>query len=143
MPAIQAIRRKYPRDRLILLTDKRKKNTNNVTSWDVLEPTGWFDDVIQYHPVQGFSTKTFTFLNLRKEIRKISPQVFYDLSSYRTERQHRRDKFYFRWIAGIPEYKGYRVFQKPKKNEKGQLPTLEPEWKRLLDLVGESEKKKK
>lgn len=136
MPAIQTIRRKYPKDHLILLTDRRRENTNNVTAWDVLEPTGWFDDVLLYHPADGLLKKALTFWNLRKEIKKVSPKVFYDLSSYRTERQHKRDRFYFRWIVGIPEYKGYQIFQKPKKSKKGQLPAFEPEWKRLLKLVG-------
>ena len=49
MPAIHAIRQNYPRHRLALLTDRHTGSNGYVSSWDVLCPTGWFDEVLFFY----------------------------------------------------------------------------------------------
>jgi len=121
------------------LTDQRPVNTTQITSWDVLEPAGWFDNVIRYKPAKGIFGKLLMMCDLAKKIRKVSPEILYDLSSYRTKKQHLRDKVFFQWIAGIPDFRGYEIVEKPPKGADGFLPRVEPEWKRLLRAVGVNE----
>jgi heptosyltransferase III len=139
MPAIEVLRKRYPKHRLVLLTDQRPEKSSYVTSQDVLEPTSWFDEFISYKSAKGIFGRLSMMLNLTKKIRKISPEVLYDLSSYRSKKQHLRDKLFFKWIAGIPDYRGYEIFEKPLKGPDGLLPRVEPEWKRLLRAVGGKE----
>src|SRR5438093_55389 len=53
LPAIEAIRRRHPDDRLVLLTDRHPSDRKHVSSWEVLGPTGCFDSVLHYRPVRG------------------------------------------------------------------------------------------
>lgn len=135
MPAMEAIRKRYSNHRLVLLTDCHTKSSGYVSSWDVLKPTGWFDDVLFYAPANGLLDKLSTMLRLAWKIGKMSPQCVYDLTSGRNSFQNLRDRFFFRLIAGVQEYKSYGAFMKPGKNSDGILPRVEPEWKRLLGLV--------
>ncbi len=59
LPAIERIRREFPFHRLVLLTNKDQSLSNHVSSWDVLGPTGWFDQSIYLQPqCQGMEQVT-------------------------------------------------------------------------------------
>lgn len=136
LPAIAAIRRRHPDHRLVLLTEYQPMGSGNVSAWDVLGPTGWFDDVMYYAPTQNIFQKVKTMTVLAQRIRMLQPELIYDLAPERTARQGRRDQFFFRWIAGIRNYSGGGFLAKPPKNAQGVLPRIEPEWNRLLRVIG-------
>lgn len=136
LPAIAAIRRRHPDHRLVLLTENQPMGSGNVSAWDVLGPTGWFDDVMYYTPAQDIFQKIKTMAVLAQRIRMLQPELIYDLAPERTARQGRRDQFFFKWIAGIRNYSGGGFLAKPPKNTDGALPRIEPEWRRLLRVIG-------
>lgn len=136
LPAIAAIRRRHPDHRLVLLTENQPTGSGNVSAWDVLEPTGWFVDVMYYTPVQNIFQKIMTMADLARRIRALHPKMIYDLAPERTAHQSRRDQFFFRRIAGISNYSGGGFLAKPPKNAEGVLPRIDPEWRRLLRVIG-------
>lgn len=135
LPAIHAIRQRHPRSRLILLTE-RQDAAGYVSSWDVLGPTGWFADLVFYRPARGFFSRLFTLLRLAWRLRRLGCETVYDLAPERTSTQSRRDRVFFGWFAGIHDYRGGGYLAKPGKDTGGLLPRIEPEWKRLLRVVG-------
>lgn len=136
LPAISVIRQRHPGHRLVLLTESQPAASGYVSSWDVLGPTGWFDDVMFYTPPQNFTRRVLTMLSLAQRIRALQPEMVYDLAPERTGRQSRRDRFFFRRLAGVKECRGGGFLLKPPRNPQGLLPRIEPEWKRLLRVIG-------
>ena len=136
LPAISVIRQQHPDHRLVLLTERQPVASGYVSSWDVLGPTGWFDDVIFYVPEQNLGRRVLTMLSLAKRVRALQPAMVYNLAPKRTGRQDRRDRFFFRRLAGVKEYRGGGFFLMPPKNSQDMLPRVEPEWKRLLRVIG-------
>ena len=140
MPAINEIRNKYLGHRMILLTDQQPSSRGLVSSWDVLGPTGWFDDVIHYTPAgKSIYQNIENMLSIGKALRKISPVLVFDLSPDRNKYQKCRDRFFFRYMAGIPRYVGDAPFSMPKRIKGGGMPGVKPEWLRLLKIVDGSE----
>lgn len=139
MPAIRSIRKKYPRHRLILLTDRHSSNSGYVSSWDLFGPTGWFDDVLFYTPSTGALDTFKNMSSLARKLRKLSPEYIFDLSPDRTEWQRRRDRFFFQHMAGISHHRRREAFRLPERKRGCELPRLEPEWLRLLSVVGGAE----
>lgn len=135
LPAISAIRGRHPDHRVVLLTERQPAGSGYVSSWDVLGPTGWFDGVMFYTPVQTIRERLSTMLSLAERIRELRPELVYDLAPERTLYQSRRDRFFFQWIAGVHEYRGGGSLIKPSIDKQGFLPRLEPEWRRLLRIV--------
>lgn len=138
MPAISAIRRHHPDHRLVLLTETQPVASSQVSAWDVLQPTEWFDDVMFYTPGKNMAHRIMTMFSLAKKIRKLKPDIVYDLAPERTRRQAARDRFFFKSFSGIRDYRGGGFLAKPVKNAQGFLPRIEPEWKRLLRLVNKN-----
>ncbi|MDA8430344.1 MAG: glycosyltransferase family 9 protein [Geobacteraceae bacterium] len=138
MPAIQAIRNKFPDHRLLLLTEKHTNAAHHISSWDVLGPTGWFDAVVIYEVSSGLINKIKNFCKLFKQLRPLGIQHVYNLSPDRSPFQRKRDRFYFKNILRIPCYTDSKPFIPPAKNMDGTLPKLEAEWRRLLNLVQEA-----
>lgn len=135
LPAIAAIRERHPRHRLVLLTEKQP-SSGYVSSWDVLGPTGWFEDVMFYAPGGNFAQRFRTMLALARRIRELRPEIVYDLAPERTARQGRRDLMFFRRLAGVKDYRGGGYLRKPPRNALGLLPRIEPEWRRLRRVIG-------
>jgi ADP-heptose:LPS heptosyltransferase len=89
-----------------------------------------------YTPARNFAQKILTMLSLVQKIRALQPDIVYDLAPERTGRQGKRDQFFFQRLAVIKEYRGGGFLLKPPKNAQGVLPRIEPEWKRLLRVIG-------
>jgi lipopolysaccharide heptosyltransferase III len=134
LPAIDAIRRRHPDHRLVLLTDEQPPELKRVSSWEVLGPTGWFDAVLPYRPARGWR-QALTALRLLARLRRLKPDVVYDLAPERSPRQIRRDRFFMR-LVGATRYHGGAPRLERGRPPDGRLPRLEPEWKRLLGIVG-------
>ncbi|RJX16607.1 MAG: glycosyltransferase family 9 protein [Desulforudis sp.] len=137
MPAIQAIRTHYPQHRLVLLTDQYGEGVGMISSWTVLEPTGWFDDVVFYSPSPTMRGKFSNLIHLVRKLKQLRIGRVFDLSPERTGRQYWRDRFFFQVLTGIPAYTSSGIFRYPARDANGILPRLEPEWKRLVKVVGE------
>lgn len=135
IPAIQAIRNKYPDHQLILLTERHKNKSHYISSWDVLGPTGWFDNVIIYEVSSGIINKINISYKLYKQLSYFNITCTYNLSPDRSPFQRKRDKVFFKNILGVPDYTDSKPFIPPKKDQNGNLPKVEPEWARLLYLV--------
>ena len=136
LPAIAEIQRRHPIDRLILLTEHYPENLKNVSSWEVLSHTGWFDEVVYYKPAQTAWQTVLTSVRLIMRLRRIKPDVIYDLAPERSPAQIRRDRAFFTHMVGVQEYFGGIPLPKHGKDRNGLLPRIEPEWKRLLGIVG-------
>ena len=92
LPAIEAIRRKHPDHRLVLLTDRHKTKKGWVSSWDILEPTGWFDQVVYYDAREQSVMKLLTLI---KKLRLFDVEHLYNLSPVRNKLAMIRDNFFF------------------------------------------------
>jgi ADP-heptose:LPS heptosyltransferase len=136
LPAISVISNRHPEHRLVLLTEMQPSMSGYVSSWDVLGPTGWFDDVMYYTPAQSVRQRILAMFSLVHRIRALQPEIVYDLAPERTDRQSRRDRLFFQKLAGVTDYRGGGFLLKPPKNAQGLLPRIEPEWKRLLRVIG-------
>ncbi|MDA8155228.1 MAG: asparagine synthase (glutamine-hydrolyzing) [Actinomycetota bacterium] len=130
MPALQAIRRKFPNHRFVLLTD-RHPGKGYVTTWDVLKPAGWFDDAIFYVPGRNAWSNAKNGFALVRKLRKISPEYVFNLSPDRNMMQTYRDTFFFKHLAAAPYY---RSAPAPNGAHDGNA---EPEWKRLMRIIEE------
>lgn len=136
LPAVRTIRLRHPNHRIVLLTERQPPGSGYVSSWDVLGPTGWFDDVMFYTSARAAWAKLPIVLSLAARIRALQPEVVYDLAPERTLHQSWRDRFFFRQVAGVREYRGGGLLIKPTKQPHRNLPRLEPEWQRLLRVIG-------
>ena len=136
MPAISVIRQRHPGHRLILITETQPAASGYVSAWDVLRPTGWFDDAMFYTPAKNAVQKLITMFSLARRIRALGPEMVYDLAPERTKRQAWRDRFFFRRLAGVMDYCGGGFLLKPPRDAQGLLPLIEPEWRRLLRVIG-------
>jgi len=74
-------------------------------------------------------------LSLAQRIRALQPEIIYDLAPERTAPQSARDRFFFRKLVGVKDYRGGGLLHKPPKTAQGVLPRIEPEWKRLLGVI--------
>ena len=135
MPAIYAIRKQYPKHRLVLLTDRHPGKQSLVSSWEVLGKTGWFDDVIFYIPGKDLWNLLKTISSLVKKLRSFSPDYIFNLSPPRNAWQTLRDWFFFKCLVGVRCYRASGVCLKLGKGNKGFLMPVEPEWSRLLRVA--------
>jgi len=136
MPAIQAIRQKFPDHRLILLTDYHQDKSGYVSSWDVLEPTGWFDDVIFYVPSKTIWDAAKNGFSLLQKLRNLSPEYVFNLSPERNIWQQVRDGLFFKNLIGPAHYiRPDKDIHLSNSRDEG-IVTYEPEWQRLLRIAG-------
>jgi ADP-heptose:LPS heptosyltransferase len=133
MPAIHAIRNKYPDHRLVLLTDQYYNRSGYVSSWNVLGPTGWFDDVLFYSPKTRYGVGNLK--NLVKNIKELAPDHIYNVSPDRQPLQAKRDRVFFKYIIGVRNYHAFGASNAPQKMH--PLPRIEAEWKRLMGIVND------
>jgi ADP-heptose:LPS heptosyltransferase len=135
LPTVSVIRKRHPGHRLVLLTETQPSESGYVSSWDVLGPTNWFDEVMFYTPTRNPALRILTMFSLAQRIRALRPAMIYDLAPERTARQSRRDRFFFEKLAGVKDYHGGGFLLKPPKDAHGSLPRIAPEWRRLLGLI--------
>lgn len=130
MPAIGEVRRQLPEASLALLSNRHSSESKAVSSWDVLGPTGWFDNQFSYDSDAKGLKAVCEVVRLTREIRRYRPTEVVNLSPKRSAGQARRDEIYFRRILGIPIRGASNV---PAIITNGHS---EPEWKRLKRVVG-------
>ena len=138
MPAMAEIRRKHPTAKLILLTDRYDGKSGYVSSWDILRPTGWFHNVIFYRPGGGIRGQLNILANLRGAFAAFRVKRIYDLSPDRFRWQRVRDWLIFRAVFGLRDLSNPDAYPLRRSRSYRPLPNLEPEWSRLLRVVGEN-----
>lgn len=137
LPAIEAIRQKYPSYRLILLTDRHQTSKGYVSSWDILEPTGWFDQVIYYDARVKGATKLIQLFDLIKKLHALELEHLYNLAPVRSKLATVRDEIFFRYLTGTKSYHARSNFVPPSATNNG-LPELMPEWQALFQITNDS-----
>ncbi len=141
LPAIEWIRKSYPKHQFILLTDRHKSIAGHVSSWDICKSTGWFDRVIFYEPGNKGWPALRIWLSLLIELRNLKVDELYNLAPGRSKRQAIRDSCYFRYLAGTRNYHTSVPTNHPTPTTSHSLPCLEPEWRLLLRNVSADEPK--
>jgi lipopolysaccharide heptosyltransferase III len=132
LPAIRAIRAAHPHARLVLLTD-RQADPAAVTSWEVFEPAGLFDDVCYLR----VPSRLVDFVRTSREVRRLTPvRLYYLMPMPRTRWQVARDRLFFRWLCGISDIVGLRPpGPYPVRDGLGHLVLLQSEAARLMAWV--------
>lgn len=137
LPAMRAIRAKYPDAELILLTDSHP-GKGFVSSWDVLEATGIFSEVMFYIPPRSGPLDWVRFISLAARIRSRRPEALFYLRDPRGH-HNRRDRFFFQTMCGIPNcfgLEGSGEYLFGRRDESGNLVRLPREADRLLEMIG-------
>ncbi|OFW13275.1 MAG: hypothetical protein A3H27_01705 [Acidobacteria bacterium RIFCSPLOWO2_02_FULL_59_13] len=138
LPAIHALKARHRGDKLILLTDKHP-DKSYVSSWDILGPTGWFEEVIFYEPGPLYWLNLKAVLATISSIRRIRAGVAYILAPERNAWQLFRDRFFFRIVAGVRECHSRGAGGSPTRRRNRPLPHVKPEWRVLREVIPYSE----
>ncbi len=141
LPAIECIRKSYPKHQFVLLTDRHKSAAGYVSSWDLCKSTGWFDRVIFYEPDDRVWHALRIWFSLLIELRTLKVDQLFNLAPDRSGRQALRDLCYFRYLAGARNYHAPVPIDHPKPTTSHSLPWREPEWRVLLRNVSTEEPK--
>lgn len=138
LPAIEAIVKRHQGCHLVLLTDRHSTVKGYVSSWDVLGPTGWFNEVIFYESRDlTLLERVKSILSLLMQLRSYRFSHIYNLAMRTTDQTVRRDRFFFESLVNGQSYLGMAAVAYPPPRElSGHLPRMKPEWQRLLDVVG-------
>jgi heptosyltransferase-3 len=122
LPALWAIRRRYPDARISLLTNVDQKNPNYISPADVLPPAGLIDKVLVYPTNLPGRSKAAAYIELALAIRREQfDGAFYLMPRVRTKEQIDRDRVFFR-MAGVKKLIGYEFLLR----EKLELPISTP-----------------
>jgi asparagine synthase (glutamine-hydrolysing) len=136
MPAMQAVRDRYPDARLTLLCDRHHRKSFVLAS-DLLGRSGLFDEFLSYpvHEGQKFSRPWSMARVLTALRRKKFDAVVYLAPSLRSPEQINRDRRFFR-LAGIRNFIGMTNFAAfPERIPGKPLPQLPSETDLLLDRL--------
>jgi asparagine synthase (glutamine-hydrolysing) len=136
LPAIEYLRRRYPKHRFILLTDRHPAETGYVSSWDVCKATGWFDRVMFYNPNADGLAALQSRASLLIELRGMKIDQLFNLAPGRTDRQAARDKWFFDRMVRPRVYHPPATLRSPKPGTGLPLPRVAPEWRHTLRGVG-------
>lgn len=136
LPAIACIRSRHPDHRLVLVTDRHHVGKGYVSSWDVLGPTGWFDEVVFYTPRRGLRGAVRLGWEMVRRLRRMRPTHAFDLAPQRARRAVLPGRRFFSHAVGVGEYHVGTAFVAPPRQADGTLPRIEPEWQRLLRIAG-------
>ena len=136
LPAVAAIRDRHPGDRLVLLTEQCADQLQRVSAWEVLGATGLIDQVLYYQLISSGWRQMMVAWKLLAQLRSLNPDVIYNLAPERSPAQIRRDRLFFSRLVGAASYYGGASLPKHGKGSGGVLPHIDPEWKRLLKIVG-------
>ena len=138
LPAISAIREGFPDARMVLITHE-PGSQGCVSSWTVLEATGFFSQVLFYRSSLTPMNNLFSYLKVAMRIRRLKVDtLFYLAPILRFPRQVGRDRLFFQTICGIKQCYG----MDPKEDTRalcdgeGHLAVLPSEIDRLLSVVG-------
>ena len=104
LPAIAAIRRRYPEHRLTLLTESQVAGSMRVSPWTILKGTGWFDDVCFYVVRPASVADRCRNVALAMRLRGDRYDDIFSLAPPRTARQLRVDASIFRGVVGARRY---------------------------------------
>lgn len=136
LPALERIRIRYPYHHLVLLTDRQQNVSGYVSSWDICSPTGWFQQVVFYEPRASGWIALRQWTKLLLQLRSLKADDFFNLAPSRTTWQAIRDRFFFLVMAGIRRYHAPTArYRNPPQTGSGQLPTVQPEWQRIVSCV--------
>jgi heptosyltransferase-3 len=134
LPAIRAIRNRHPGARLVLLTNWHS-GKSWVSSWDILGPTGWFDEVVYYEPGHRTWMHSQRAGAVISDLRAMAPEVAYLLTPPRNRWQNRRDRAFVQKLVGVREVHDAGIHVELPRKPGKSLPRIEPEWRRLLNIV--------
>ena len=140
LPAIYEISNLNPNARLILLSDRHPSSKGFISSWDVLEKTGLFSEVIFYdHLNENYLLKLIKLVKLMLLLKKFVFFRVYNLSMRFDEKSKLRDKIFFKILIGASNYLDLPSIKYPPiHNSNGNIDRLMPEWKRLLMRVNKN-----
>ena len=140
LPSIEFIRRKFPKHRLVLLTDRQPPGSGYVSAWDVCKATGWFDRVMYYEAgARGWAALKM-WAALLHALRSMKVDQFFNLAAGRTKWQAMRDACYFSSMVGVRNYHAPVPHRNPELDDGHSLPWMEPEWRYTLRSVGAGER---
>src|SRR5205085_11755752 len=86
MPAIRAIRERFPDRDLVLLTT-RPHRPSWVCPWEILGPTGWFSDVVFYDCSTRLAARAREVWRIARELRRRSIETVFNLAPPRNSAQ--------------------------------------------------------
>src|SRR2546427_1849247 len=138
LPAISAIREGYPDSRMVLLTHE-PGSQGFVSSWEVLEATGFFSEVLFYRASLTPMKHLFSYLKMAMRIRRLQVDTLFYLAPIpRFPRQVGRDRLFFQTICGIMQCYGMEPKEDTRNllDSEGHLAVLPSEIDRLLSVVG-------
>jgi len=140
LPAISAIREGYPDSRMVLITHE-PGSQGFVSSWEVLEATGFFSEVLFYRASLTPMKHLFSYLKMAMLIRKLQVDLLFYLAPIpRFPRQVARDRLFFQTICGIQQCYGMEPTEHTRdlRDGEGNLAVLPSETDRLLSIVGDA-----
>jgi len=105
LPAIHAIRARYPQHRLILLTPVQPQGSL-VSPLEILGATKIFSRILTYIPPSSRPATWIHQIALAIKIRRLKPEAFFYLRDY-PYNHVRRDKFFFQVLSGIRNSYGF------------------------------------
>lgn len=138
LPAFQSIRKRFPNDQIILLTDRHPLRGHYISAWDVLGPTGLLDGVIYYPVVHGRWANIGIYLRLASRLRKLSPKQIVNLAPRLSNKELVRDALFFKMLVGTSHYLALPAVGPHTYVNRVLVPSV-PEWKRVLDGVSVGE----
>lgn len=137
MPAIRAIRNKHEHAHIVLLTDQHAAAKGYVSSWSVLAPTGWIDEVIFYSP-RGRSRLAVIseLIGHVGRLRRYRVSHVYNLVFRTKWLACLRDRLFFSaFLSGCEYVHTSPLPYPPKRDGTGALIAVQPEWRRLTAAV--------
>lgn len=135
LPAVAAIRRRYPAHRLTLLTESQSTGSGRVSPWTILGPTGWFDNV-HFYDVRPKSVRDrLRNVSLALRLRGVGFDEVFSLAPPRSATQLRVDASIFRGVVGAGRYHAARHPLSPDAPRGADLEPVDHEGLRLLRIV--------
>ena len=135
LPAVAAIRRRFPDHRLTLLTESQVTGSGRVSPWTILEQTGWFDTVHFYAVRPTAVRDRLRNVALAMRLREAGYAEIISLAPPRTARQLRVDSSIFRGVVGGRRYHAARHPVRPDGPRGADLEPVDHEGLRLLQIV--------
>jgi asparagine synthase (glutamine-hydrolysing) len=133
LPALQALRKEFAKDQIVLITDRHPERAGLVSAWDVIGPTGICDGVMYYDVFEHTIRNLQVYLQLRKRIRRIAPSAVINLAPRTRTWDERRDSFFFKNLCGVPTYRAASAIAG---SRRASAPaSVQPEWARLLHAI--------
>jgi len=135
LPAVAAIRRRFPAHRLTLLTESQVTGSGRISPWTILEQTGWFDQVHFYDVRPAAARDRLRNVALALGLRRTGYDDVFSLAPPRTARQLRFDAAIFRGVVGARRYHAARRPVAPDGRRGAELEPVDHEGLRLLRIV--------